>query len=39
MRKQIKTHMRTEGFEGILCPGDGRRDKGEKSIFCGFRKE
>ena len=39
MKKQIKTHVRTEGLEGILCPGDGRRDKGEKSIFCGFRKE
>ena len=31
--------MRTEGFKGILCPGEGRRDKGEKSIFCEFRKE
>jgi len=28
----------TEGLEGILYPGEGRRDKGEKSIFCGFRK-
>ena len=39
MRKQIKTHIRTEGLEGILYPGDGRRDKGERSILRGFRKE
>ena len=36
MRKQIKTHIRTEGLEGSLRPGDGRWDKGEKSIFCGY---
>lgn len=27
MSRHIKTHVKTEGFEGILYPGDGRRDK------------
>ncbi len=27
MSRHIKTHVKTDGFEGILYPGDGRRDK------------